>query len=101
TRQGEIDIAKRIEEGIKHVLAALGRYPEVVASILDQYALTETGQKRLGDIITGFIDDDVPIEAIVAMPDEAELDILAEEIEEPLPETKSDDKITEKVETVT
>ena len=101
TRQGEIDIAKRIEEGIKHVLAALGRYPEVVASLLDQYAITETGQKRLGDIITGFIDDDVTIDAIVAMPDEEELDILAEEIEEPLLETKSADKISDKVETVT
>ncbi|MBX9587521.1 MAG: RNA polymerase sigma factor RpoD [Gammaproteobacteria bacterium] len=84
TRQGEIDIAKRIEDGIKHVLAALGRYPEVVASLLEQYDATEVGQKRLGDIITGFIDDDVNIEAIVAQ-DEPELDIMPEDIDVIIP----------------
>lgn len=84
TRQGEIDIAKRIEDGIKHVLAALGRYPEVVASLLEQYDATEQGQKRLGDIITGFIDDDVNIEAIVAQ-DEPELDIMPEDIDVIIP----------------
>ncbi len=91
TRQGEIDIAKRIEEGIKHVLAALGRYPEVVASLLEQYDATEVGQKRLGDIITGFIDDDVNIEAIVAQ-DEPELDIMPEDIEVIIPPVKSTKK---------
>ena len=49
----------------------------------------------MGDIIR-FYYADVPIEAIVAMPDEADLNILAEEIEEPLPETKSDDKMRQK-----
>ncbi len=100
TRQGEIDIAKRIEEGIKHVLAALGRYPEVVASLLEQYALTETGQKRLGDIITGFIDDDTTIETIVDNSEEPDLDI-SEALEDVLPDTKTEDKISEKVDTVT
>jgi RNA polymerase primary sigma factor len=101
TRQGEIDIAKRIEEGIKHVLAALGRYPEVVASLLEQYDATELGQKRLGDIITGFIDDDINIETIVALVDEPDLDILTDEIEAILPDIKSSDKKPEKVHTVT
>lgn len=87
TRQGEIDIAKRIEDGIKHVLAALGRYPEVIASLLDQYDASEKGLKRLGDIITGFIDDDVNIEAIVAQ-DEPDIDLAVEDIEVIIPPTK-------------
>ncbi len=91
TRQGEIDIAKRIEDGIKHVLAALGRYPEVIASLLDQYDASELGQKRLGDIITGFIDDDVNIEAIVAQ-EEPDIDILAEELEVIIPTAKPSKK---------
>jgi RNA polymerase primary sigma factor len=101
TRQGEIDIAKRIEEGIKHVLAALGRYPEVVASLLAQYDAIELGERRLGDIITGFIDDDVNIDAIVAMPDEPELDMLAEEIEDVVTIAKAEDQQPEKVGTDT
>ena len=42
TRQGEIDIAKRIEEGIKHVLVALGRYPDVFASLLSNMMISRS-----------------------------------------------------------
>jgi RNA polymerase primary sigma factor len=56
TRGGEIAIAKRIEDGSKHVLAALAQYPGVVESILADYKKTETGIKRIQDIITGFYD---------------------------------------------
>jgi RNA polymerase primary sigma factor len=58
TRQGEIAIAKRIEEGLKLVLTALAQYPEIIAMILAQYDKVETGERRLTDIITGFIDDE-------------------------------------------
>lgn len=56
TRGGEIAIAKRIEEGSKNILSALAQYPGVIASILDEYNKTETGEKRLQDIISGFYD---------------------------------------------
>ncbi len=59
TRQGEIAIAKRIEEGLKLVLTALSQYPEFISNILHQYSLVETGEKRLNDIITGFIDEEM------------------------------------------
>lgn len=93
TRQGEIAIAKRIEEGLKHVLSALSHYPEVIASILDQYDKVETGEKRLTDIITGFIDEELDESKIVEaeLPEELaeiEADIEFEAIPEPLPETK-------------
>lgn len=59
TRQGEIAIAKRIEEGSKHMLAALAQYPEVTAEVLREYEEVKAGERRITDIITGFIEDDV------------------------------------------
>lgn len=100
TRQGEIDIAKRIEEGIKHVLGALGRYPDVVASLLKQYEDTVTGEKRLGEIITGFIDDGVePViladEAEINLDLEGEIAVDSEIMAEPISKTKSAEALVE------
>lgn len=74
TRQGEIAIAQRIEEGIKHVLSALAQYPEVIQLLLDDYQKTLTGEKRLSDIVSGFLDHEmetmgegeIPKELIIA-----------------------------------
>ncbi|WP_422667520.1 RNA polymerase sigma factor RpoD [Buchnera aphidicola] len=59
TREGEIDIAKRIEEGINQVQSSVAEYPEAITYLLDQYDRIKTGQIRLSDIITGFIDPNV------------------------------------------
>ncbi|QLK87401.1 RNA polymerase sigma factor RpoD [Arsenophonus endosymbiont of Aphis craccivora] len=56
TREGEIDIAKRIEDGINQVQFSVAEYPEAIAYLLDQYELVEKGEIRLSDIITGFVD---------------------------------------------
>ncbi len=56
TREGEIRIAKRIEEGLNQVLAAMATYPESAATVLAEYALVEEGQARLTDLIAGFMD---------------------------------------------
>ncbi|MCL5261263.1 MAG: RNA polymerase sigma factor RpoD [Gammaproteobacteria bacterium] len=56
TRDGEIAIAKRIEEGSKHVLSALAQFPGIIESILHEYTKVESNEKRLQDIITGFYD---------------------------------------------
>ncbi|CAL4318270.1 RNA polymerase sigma factor RpoD [Buchnera aphidicola] len=56
TREGEIDIAKRIEEGINQVQCSVAEYPEAITYLLEQYDRIKTGQIRLSDIITGFID---------------------------------------------
>ena len=61
TREGEIAIAKRIEEGIRDVLMALAGYPKVVAHILDAYAvISKEGQ--LTSLFVGYLDpaDHVP-----------------------------------------
>ncbi len=62
TREGEIDIAKRIEDGINQVQSSVAEYPEAITYLLDQFDRFEAGHIRLGDIISGFIseDDDLP-----------------------------------------
>ncbi len=55
TREGEIEIAKRIEDGLRQVLAALSSYPASIAMLLDEYAKVEAGDMRLNDLISGFI----------------------------------------------
>jgi RNA polymerase primary sigma factor len=56
TREGEIAIAKRIEEGIRDVMAAVAYYPGAVQEVLDDYARVETEERRLSDIMIGYLD---------------------------------------------
>ena len=58
TREGEIRIAKRIEEGIYQVLKTLASYPETIQLILDDYARVLIDEMRLNEIISGFSDTD-------------------------------------------
>ena len=62
TREGEISIAKRIEEGIRDVMASLAHYPGAVKNILDEYDLVATEERKLGDILIGYLnpEDVVP-----------------------------------------
>ncbi|KQN64459.1 RNA polymerase sigma factor RpoD [Erwinia sp. E602] len=56
TREGEIDIAKRIEDGINQVQCSVAEYPEAITYLLEQYDRVEAGEARLSDMITGFVD---------------------------------------------
>lgn len=56
TREGEIEIAKRIEEGIRDVLYALGQFPGIVETTLEEYAATQTEEGKLVDLLIGFLD---------------------------------------------
>ncbi|WP_369427530.1 RNA polymerase sigma factor RpoD [Providencia sp. PROV236] len=56
TREGEIDIAKRIEDGINQVQCSVAEYPEAITYLLEQYDRVEAGESRLSDLITGFVD---------------------------------------------
>ncbi len=60
TREGEIVIAKRIEEGLQEMMHALASYPKVVGLLLDRYNLSLTGQIRISDVISGFADVENP-----------------------------------------
>ena len=61
TREGEIAIAKRIEEGIRDILTALAYYPGTVNYLLDTYAEV-TKEEKLADLLVGYLDptDNVP-----------------------------------------
>ncbi|MFL0801819.1 MAG: RNA polymerase sigma factor RpoD [Agarilytica sp.] len=56
TREGEIAIAKRIEEGIRELMHALAYWPESVHKIMNEYDLIEQGERRLSDVIGGWLD---------------------------------------------
>ncbi|MEM9386528.1 MAG: RNA polymerase sigma factor RpoD [Pseudomonadota bacterium] len=62
TREGEIRIAKRIEDGLTQVRNALAVFPTTYDRLLGAYAPVEAGEGRLIDIITGFIDPNEPDE---------------------------------------
>ncbi|HKU90263.1 MAG TPA: RNA polymerase sigma factor RpoD, partial [Steroidobacteraceae bacterium] len=66
TREGEIRIAKRIEEGLDAVRLALSMYPSTADYLLKAYEPVKTGGARLVDIIVGFIDPNAP--DVIAQP---------------------------------
>ena len=76
TREGEIRIAKRIEEGLDAVRSALAMYPGTYEFMLRQYEPVKTGQNRLIDIIVGFVDPNAPDE--IAQPQNARLELARE-----------------------
>jgi RNA polymerase primary sigma factor len=84
TREGEIRIAKRIEEGLDAVRTALSSYPMTYEFMLNQYENVKQGQGRLVDIIVGFIDPNAPDE--IAAPINPKLAAAA------APKTEADDE---------
>ena len=55
TREGEIEIAKRIEEGIRELMASVAEWPEIVDYIIEEYDLIETDERKLADILIGYL----------------------------------------------
>ena len=53
TREGEIEIAKRIEEGINKMQCSVAEYPKSITYLLEQYDLVEAGKVSMLDIIKG------------------------------------------------
>jgi RNA polymerase primary sigma factor len=58
TREGEIEIAKRIEDGVNQVFSALGRYPGTIVELMKVFDQIDREELRIGDVISGFHDDD-------------------------------------------
>ncbi len=59
SREGEIAIAKRIEEGINQMLTTLASQPQMIAEVLNDYDRVEKGEIRLSDVIAGYIEPDI------------------------------------------
>jgi len=63
TREGELRIAKRIEDGLNQVLSALSIYPRAVEKLLDAFSQVEKEDVRLSDVILGFVDTENQVPA--------------------------------------
>ena len=57
TREGEIEIAKRIEEGMRDLLSASVLYPKTVEYVLHYFQLVKDGEKKINDFLTGFLEE--------------------------------------------
>ncbi|MCP5279660.1 MAG: RNA polymerase sigma factor RpoD [Thiobacillus sp.] len=82
TREGEIEIAKRIEEGLKHMVQAISACPLTIQQILDLAAKVESEELKIDDLVDGLMDssgEDIPME------------MAAEESEESSDDDEDDD----------
>uniref|UniRef100_Q47IP8 RNA polymerase sigma factor RpoD n=1 Tax=Dechloromonas aromatica (strain RCB) TaxID=159087 RepID=Q47IP8_DECAR len=74
TREGEIEIAKRIEEGLKHMIQAIAACPTTISDILELAAKVESDEMRIDELVDGLIDPNAVEEAPAAEMPEAEED---------------------------
>ncbi|MEQ1517945.1 MAG: RNA polymerase sigma factor region1.1 domain-containing protein, partial [Usitatibacteraceae bacterium] len=79
TREGEIEIAKRIEDGLKHMIHAISSCPTTIQDILNLADMVERDELRIDEVIDGLVD---PNEDEVAEAELSDDDIEEEEIEE-------------------
>lgn len=84
TRQGEIAIAQRIEEGIRQVMFSLAHYPRIIDSVINEFKKVINEEKRLTDVISGFLgtEDEEKIIEVLPSPEPEILEAIAEEDEE-------------------
>ncbi|WP_252273446.1 RNA polymerase sigma factor RpoD [Pseudomonas subflava] len=95
TREGEIEIAKRIEEGIREVMGAISLFPGTVDSILAEYQRVTTEGGRLSDVLSGYIDPDdgsLPAEEVEPELKEASAEAKDDEEEDEESDSDSDDE---------
>jgi RNA polymerase primary sigma factor len=73
TREGEIVIAKRIEEGLRELMKAMAYFPGTVEHVLNEYALVDSEERRLNELITGYLDvsdEEIPVGAPASAKDD-------------------------------
>jgi RNA polymerase primary sigma factor len=82
TREGEIVIAKRIEEGIRELMKAMAFFPGSVEHILNEYAQVTSEERRLNELITGYLDVNEDEEIPVGAPASAKGDLSDDDDDE-------------------
>jgi RNA polymerase primary sigma factor len=82
TREGEIEIAKRIEEGLKHMIQAISACPTTITEILDLWAKVERDDMRIDELVDGLHDPNAKDVAAVALEEAAEADAEGDDDEE-------------------
>ncbi|HFF8234540.1 RNA polymerase sigma factor RpoD [Acinetobacter baumannii] len=91
TREGEISIAKRIEEGIRDVLNSIAYWPNAVEVVLKEYNDFLTGERRLADILSGYLDPETDEDIPEVLEDVEELEEDDESSTKSTKEVKLDD----------
>ena len=90
TREGEIEIAKRIENGLYQVTRGLSTFPCTIKSLLDEYSKVESEEQRLTDIIIKFIDPNAVEEDFPRPPVPVAADADSDDEEEEIEDTGPD-----------
>jgi len=83
TREGEIEIAKRIEDGLKHMVQAIAACPTTITELLAMVDKVESNELSVDEVVDGLID--VEVEAPIAAPE------VEEEVEEEIDDEEDDD----------
>ena len=96
TREGEIAIAKRIEDGIRDVQHAMTFWPGTVAMLINEYHQTFEGEKKVSDIITGFLDPEAA--DVIPLADDEEVEIALPIIKPKVKDEEAEDELDEEVE---
>ena len=79
TREGEIEIAKRIEDGLKHMVQAIAACPTTIAELLAMVDKVEADELSVDDLVDGLIDSDVGIDEVMTAASDEEEDPEIEE----------------------
>ena len=96
TREGEIAIAKRIEDGIRDVQHAMTFWPGTVAMLINEYHQTFEGEKKVSDIITGFLDPEAA--DVIPLADDEEVEIALPIIKPKVKDEEAADELDEEAE---
>jgi RNA polymerase primary sigma factor len=72
TREGEIEIAKRIEDGLKHMIQAISACPTTIAEIIDLSGKVTRDEMRIDELVDGLIDPNAKDEPIQELADDVE-----------------------------
>lgn len=96
TREGEIAIAKRIEDGIRDVQHAMTFWPGTVAMLINEYRQTFEGEKKISDIITGFLDPEAA--DVIPLADDEEVEIALPIIKPKVKDDKAEDELDDEAE---
>lgn len=77
TREGEIEIAKRIEEGTRELMSAISDWPSTVGVVIDEWDLVLSGERKLTDLISGYLNPMEHVPSALAQQQAAEAEKLA------------------------
>ncbi len=82
TREGEIEIAKRIEDGLKHMVQAIAACPTTIAQLLDMVDKVEKDEMSVDELVDGLIDSDIGLDDALAVEEDEEEESADEDEDE-------------------